>query len=116
MTVVVDESVSYGLVEVLRQAGHEVVSVAELPTVGMADQQVFLLVQEHRAVLITRDYHFTNAIRFPAHLTRGILYIRRGNLTAAEEIALTQRFLLQYPADRFAGKLVTLYTNSAWIR
>jgi predicted nuclease of predicted toxin-antitoxin system len=82
MTVVVDESVSYGLVEVLRQAGHEVVSVAELPTAGMADEQVFLLVQEHRAGLITRDYHFTNAIRFPAHLTRGILYIRRGNLTA----------------------------------
>lgn len=62
MIVVVDESVSYGLVEVLRQAGHEVVSVAEFPTVGMADEQVFQLVQERSAVLLTRDYHFTNAI------------------------------------------------------
>jgi predicted nuclease of predicted toxin-antitoxin system len=116
MIIVVDESVSYGVVDVLRRTGHEVIAVAEDATVGMTDEQVFQLVQARQAVLLTRDYDFTNAVRFPTHRTGGILYIRRGNLTAAEEITLTQQFLNQYPPDRFSGKLVTLYKDRAWIR
>lgn len=116
MIIVVDESVSYGVVDVLRHAGHEVIAVAEVATAGMTDEQVFQLAQERQAVLLPRDYDFTNAVRFPTHHTGGILYIRRGNLSAAEEIMLTQRFLSQHTPDRFSGKLVTLYKDRAWIR
>jgi predicted nuclease of predicted toxin-antitoxin system len=116
MIIVVDESVSYGIVPLLREAGHEVVAIAESATTGIGDEQVFHLVQERGALLITRDYHFTNAIRFPASATRGILYIRRGNLTAAEEITLIQRILAQHSTDTFIGKLVTLYKDGIKIR
>jgi len=52
----------------------------------MADTEVFKLVVAGGAVLITRDAHFTNAVRFPSEKTGGIIYIRRGNLTAPEKM------------------------------
>ncbi len=74
------------------------------------------MVRQRDALLITRDYHFTNAIRFPAIATKGILYIRRGNLTAAEEITLIHGFLSRHAADTFSGKLVTIYKDAVKIR
>ena len=116
MNIVIDENVSYGLVDVLRQAGHAVTAIAESPTSGVEDDGVFRIAQEHRALLITRDYHFTNAVRFPAQETNGIIYIRRGNLTAEEEINLVQGFLSQHKPEEYTGKLVTLYKKSVAIR
>jgi predicted nuclease of predicted toxin-antitoxin system len=116
VNIVIDENVSYGLVHVLRQAGHVVTAIAELPTAGVDDDEVFRIAQEYRALLITRDYHFTNAVRFPAQETNGVIYIRRGNLTAEEEISLVQGFLAQHKLEEYTGKLVTLYTKSVAIR
>ena len=116
MKIVVDESVSYGVVETLRVAGHSVIAIAESPRSGTIDEDIFKLAIESSAVLITRDYHFTNAVRFPPDRTGGIIYIRRGNLTAAEEIALVQRFLSIHPQEEYSGKLATLYKYSVRIR
>ncbi len=116
MKFVVDENVSYELVTVLRQAGFQVTAISETPTAGLGDENVFEITKESRAVLITRDYHFTNAVRFPADKTGGIVYIRRGNLTAEEEIRLVQNFLSRYPMEDYTGRLVTLYKNGIQIR
>ncbi|OHE59296.1 MAG: hypothetical protein A2Z47_07970 [Thermodesulfovibrio sp. RBG_19FT_COMBO_42_12] len=116
MKIVVDESVSYGLAVTLREAGHSVIAIAESPTSGIIDEDIFNLVIENSAVLITRDYHFTNAVRFPPDKTGGIIYIRRGNLTSAEEIALVQRFLSFHAHEEYSDKLVTLYKDSVKIR
>ncbi|MEW6215149.1 MAG: DUF5615 family PIN-like protein [Nitrospirota bacterium] len=116
MRIVVDESVSYGVAVTLREAGHSVIAIAESPTSGIIDEDIFNLVIENSAVLITRDYHFTNAVRFPPDRTGGIIYIRRGNLTSAEEIALVQKFLSAYPHEEYLGRLATLYKDSVKIR
>lgn len=116
MNVVLDESVSYGLAGILRNAGHTVLAIAESPTSGFPDDEVFNIAVENAAILITRDYHFTNAVRFDPTRTKGIIYIRRGNLTAAEEISLVQNFLSKHSSEYYAGKLVTLYKDSLKIR
>ena len=116
MKIVVDESVSYGVVLTLREAGYDITAIAEAPTSGSSDENIFKLVTENYAVLITRDYHFTNAVRFPPDKTGGIIYIRRGNLTADEEIELVERFLTNHPSVKYSGKLVTLYKDSVRIR
>ena len=116
MKIVVDESVSFGLVEALRSAEHTVIAISETPTTGLQDDRVFKLAEENGAVLITRDYHFTNAVRFPANKTEGLIYIRRGNLSAAEEIKLVQNFLSRYSPKDYTGRLVTLYIESLRIR
>ena len=92
------------------------IAIAESPTSGIIDEDIFNLVIENSAVLITRDYHFTNAVRFPPDKTGGIIYIRRGNLTSAEEIALVQRFLSFHAHEEYSDKLVTLYKDSVKIR
>ena len=49
---ILDESVSYGLAEVLRNKGYSVTAIAESSTTGIADTEVFKLVAADSAVLI----------------------------------------------------------------
>ncbi|MBC8181098.1 DUF5615 family PIN-like protein [candidate division KSB1 bacterium] len=76
MKIIVDESVSFGVVGYLKAAGYDVTGIMENPTSGLEDKDVFELVVNNKAVLITRDHHFTNSLRFPASETSCIIYIR----------------------------------------
>ncbi len=79
MKFVVDENVSFGLVEALRKAREEVLAIVE-DNRGISDVDVFNLVQKDKAILITRDYHFTNLMRFGSNKVKAIIYIQQGNL------------------------------------
>jgi predicted nuclease of predicted toxin-antitoxin system len=116
MRIVIDENVSYEVVERLRMKGHDVLSVSEMPERGMSDEDVCALAVREEAVLVTRDYHFTNPVRFSADKTKGIIYIRHGNLRSEEEIRLVENFLHAHDLEVFKGKLVTLYKDSVMIR
>ncbi|MBM3157589.1 MAG: hypothetical protein FJ004_09955 [Chloroflexi bacterium] len=116
MKFVVDENVSYGLVGRLRELGHEVISISESAEKGMSDEGVYALVLREQSVLITRDYHFTNPIRFPTQKTKGIICIRHGSLKSDEETAVVANFISLYTPDKFQGKLVLLYKDSIRIR
>jgi predicted nuclease of predicted toxin-antitoxin system len=116
MKFVLDESISYGLAEVLRRAGHRVVAIADAATTGNTDEDVFTLVCANKSTLITKDYHFTNPVRFPSEKTGGIIYVRHGNLTSEEEISLIVKFISAHSQSEFEGKLVTLYRDSVKIR
>ena len=116
MKFVIDENVSFAVVEFLRGNGHEVIAISETATSGIADSSVFDLARSEPAILVTRDRHFTNPIRFPATDTTGIIYIRRGNLTSEQEVSIIRAFLLSHKPSEYHGKLVTLYLNSAKIR
>ncbi len=116
MKIIVDESVSYGLAAILRTEGHIVTSIAELETSGTVDEKIYNLVIQEHAILITRDFHFTNALRYPPEKTGGIIYIRHGNLKASEEIEIVERFLSVHLHEEYNGRLVTLYKDSVKIR
>ncbi|MGB2727179.1 MAG: DUF5615 family PIN-like protein [Halobacteriota archaeon] len=116
MRIVIDENVSYGLVERLQMWGYDVSSISELPERGMSDEDIYTLILDEQAVFVTRDYHFTNPIRFPAEKTEGIIYIRHGNLKSEEEITLVEDFLKSHDLGMLQGKLVTLYRDRTRIR
>lgn len=116
MDFVLDENVSFGLAEELKASGHEVISVVERTKRGATDEEIFNLTKFHKAVLITRDYHFTNPIRFPTKDTKGIIYIRHGNLTSKEEIKLIKKFLESHSPDLFEGKLVLVSKKTVRLR
>ncbi|MFB0545415.1 MAG: DUF5615 family PIN-like protein [Anaerolineae bacterium] len=117
MRVVLDENVSLGLAEPLRRAGHEVLAITEMAAwQGMSDDGVWALARDQQALLITRDYHFTNAIRFRPEEVLAVIYIRRGNLRSEEEIELVTRFLSGYDLADYAGKLITLSPGVTQIR
>ena len=49
MKILIDESVSYGVVSYLRSIGYEVIAIAEDPTSGLTDPEVFAVVKEEKA-------------------------------------------------------------------
>ncbi|MBN2088809.1 DUF5615 family PIN-like protein [candidate division KSB1 bacterium] len=116
MKIVIDESISYGVVTFLRDEGHSVIAIAEQPTSGTEDEAIFEIVKGEKAILITRDHHFTNNLRYPPQYTAGIIFIRKGNLKSDQEINLIKIFLTKFAHQDFAGKLVTLYPGSVKMR
>ena len=116
MKIIVDENVSYGVVSYLRDADYDVIGIMESSGVGCDDSEVFEIVKKERAVLITRDHHFTNSLRFPSEESACIIYIRKGNLTTSEEIELIKWLLSSYSFEHFKGRLVTLSKDKIKIR
>jgi predicted nuclease of predicted toxin-antitoxin system len=92
--------------------GYDVISISKTPERGMSDEDVYALALLEQAVLITRDYHFTNPIRFPVEKNI-IIYIRHGNLRSEEEVGMVKKFLRAHDLEVFQGKLITLYRDSA---
>ncbi len=115
MRFLVDENVSFGLVEALRKVREEVLAITENNR-GIPDTAVFNLAQKDKAILITRDYHFANPMRFASSKVEAIIYIQQGNLSSVKEIQLVMNFLEKHTLDEFKGKLVTLYRDSTRIR
>lgn len=116
MKVLLDENVSGGLAHALKALGHTVLAVGpDLPS-GSPDEEVFAFILKHQAVLVTRDYHFTNPVRFDSERTQGIIYIHNGNLPSDQEIILATDFLQKHSPEEYKGKLATLYLNSVTIR
>lgn len=83
---------------------------------GIHDDSVFKLALSKKRIIITRDFHFTNLIRFPAGLTEGIIYIRHGNLKSTEEKEVIMHFIKSIKAEEIQGKLVTLYRSGYRIK
>ena len=114
--VVLDENVSLQAGACLQIFGYEVIAVAKLPERGMHDEAVFGLASEDRSLLITRDAHFTNPLRFPPDKTGGILYLTAGNLQGREEASLIEDFMRAHRPEEFSGRLVFLSRGSVRIR
>lgn len=116
MKVMLDENVSGGLARALGLLGHSVILVGpDLPP-GSPDEEIFAFILKRRAVLVTRDHHFTNPVRFDLEKTQGILYVHNGNLTSIQEIDLVTDFIKKHPPEEYKGKLATLYLRSVTIR
>ncbi|MFH1798813.1 MAG: DUF5615 family PIN-like protein [Candidatus Omnitrophota bacterium] len=116
MAFLVDENVSFGLIEKLNAKGYEVISVVENQQQGISDSTVFEMAKKVKAVIITRDHHFTNSLLFPAEETGGVIHLRHGNLSSEEEIKLVEDFLTRHSLDQYRGKLVLLSKNNIFIR
>jgi predicted nuclease of predicted toxin-antitoxin system len=116
MKIVVDENVSYELVERLRMIGYDVISTSESTERGMSDGDIYNSVLGEQAILITRDHHFANPIRFPVEKTKGIIYARHGSLKSEEEIMIVEHCLRSHDLKTFEGKLITLYRDGMRIR
>ena len=116
MKFLVDENVSQAVTDCLNELGHEAISIVESKLSGINDQKIFQMTVKTESILITRDYHFTNNLLFPAEKTKGIIYIRKGNLTSNEEAYLLEKTVQRIPLNEIAGKLLTIYKNFSTIR
>ena len=111
-----DENVSLRVAGRLKRLGYEVLAISEHPERGMSDEQVFGLAANGARILITRDHHFTNPVRFPPGKTGGILYLTAGNLRGEDEARLVEQFLGSHERKVFAGRFVFLSLSGVRIR
>ena len=116
MRIIIDENVSLALSSRLQVLGHEVEHIAELASKGIPDEEVWNLAIDGPRLLITRDSHFTNRLRFNPSRVLAIVYLRLGNLKVEEEIGIIERFLGNLKLDEYKGKLVTLSPEEIKIR
>jgi predicted nuclease of predicted toxin-antitoxin system len=92
----VDEDMPRSTAEALRQAGYRAEDVRDLGLRGHTDQEVFEYAQALRAVLVTADKGFANALRFPPGSHAGIVVVRVPNELPTQEV---NRELLRALAD-----------------
>jgi predicted nuclease of predicted toxin-antitoxin system len=117
MKLIIDENVSYGVVNVLRTKKWEIIAIADKKNKTIiCDNDIYKLALQEKAIIITRDYHFTNPIRFPIKPEMSVIYVRHGNLTSSREIEIIDKFLSTSNLNEIKGKLVTLYYNRVSIR
>lgn len=113
---VLDENVSLQVGERLTALGYDVLAIAKQGGRGMSDEAVFALAVERAGLLVTRDAHFTNPLRFPPAQTGGILHLSHGNLRGQDEAALVTQFLSSHAPQTFSGRLVLLSPAGVRIR
>lgn len=116
MKFITDENVSYLVVLELRSRGHQVIAISEREYAGSHDQEIYNLMIREGAVLITRDFHFTNSLRFNPKGTAGIVYLRKGNLRSEEEVKILLDFISKGGLDMARDHLITLDRTGMKIR
>jgi len=76
MKIKLDECVDFRLAIILRQAGHEAVTVQEQGLRGINDKDLYNICVSEGYILVTLDIHFSNVLRFAPEPTPGLVVLR----------------------------------------
>jgi predicted nuclease of predicted toxin-antitoxin system len=114
MRFIVDESTGSSVVECLRDAGHDVLAVAE--TMPQADDSDILAraLREER-ILITNDKDFAELVFRSRQGHHGVVLLRLHEESAANRVRVAEAVLAEY-ADRLAGHFTVATEGGVRIR
>ncbi len=101
-----DENLGFRTGSLIREAGHEVETVAEEKLSGADDRDLFARCSAEARCLITLDLDFSDALRFPPHGTSGIAVLRpRQRVSLAALESLVRNLLALLEREPIAGRL-----------
>ncbi|MBI3194537.1 MAG: DUF5615 family PIN-like protein [Ignavibacteriae bacterium] len=103
-----DECTYFSTVELLRQHGHEVVTLNELGLLQSDDLVVIEEAQKQNRILVTRDKDFSNILNYPPKKYQGIIVLR---MDAQDEDNVHSVFLqsiVNKTQEDFVGKLYVI--------
>lgn len=86
MNFLADESCAGPVIRALREAGHDVIAIAEVAS-GATDQQVLERAVQEKRVLITEDLDFGRLVYAHGHSTAGVLLVRFHNRARSRKTA-----------------------------
>jgi len=95
MKLVADESVDFGIINKLRLAGIEVISISEEVS-GIADRIVLEIAVDHNCLLLTEDKDFGELTHRLKLLHSGILLIRLSDIERAERLEFVPKIIHKY--------------------
>ncbi len=105
MRLLADQDVYAATVGVLREAGHDVTTVAELLVAQAGDEDVLRCAHEHQRILVTRDSDF-GALVFLRNMPAGVIYLR----IAPPTLAIVHKQLLHVLVTHTQMELRTAFT------
>jgi hypothetical protein len=82
-----DENIGRRGLEILTEAGHDVLTVRDQRLQGASDETLFDVYGNESRVLITLDRDFGQTLRFPPHRSAGIVVLDPGPRATARAIA-----------------------------
>jgi predicted nuclease of predicted toxin-antitoxin system len=98
-----DENVHGDVAPALRALGHDVLTVHDQGLAGHPDADVASAVQKEQRVLVTFDLDFADIRRYPPSWYAGIVVLRLGAPTLANQINALTRFFTEF--SEIAGHL-----------
>jgi len=114
MKFVADENLDKSVIVRLREAGHEVISVAKMEP-GIQDEIVLATANSHSAMLITEDKDFGELAFRRSLVHHGVILVRLAGLPAAAKGELLIASLAEH-GDEFPGSFVVVSPGMVRIR
>lgn len=108
MKIKLDENIGRRGVELLKLAGHDVMTVRDQNLQGARDEALFDVCAGEDRVLITLDHDFGQVLRFPPERAAGLVILEPGP-------RVTQRSLLDRLRDFLALAEMRSPTGALWI-
>ena len=101
-----DENIGRRGLDLLRGAGHDVVTVREQGLAGAEDTEIFAAVVSEGRALITLDYDFAQVIRYPPENSAGIVVLDLGARASLQSlIDRLDALVANLQAHPLAGRL-----------
>ena len=101
-----DENIGRRGFELLRNSGHDVVTVRDEGLAGAPDEQIFSAAASESRALITLDYDFAQVLRFPPHTGAGTVVLELGGRASLEALLGRLRAMLaNLQSHPVAGRL-----------
>lgn len=76
MKIKVDENLPTEVAELLRQAGHDAMTVKEQALTGMLDEPLSAVCTKEDRALVTLDVGFANTLKYPPSKYAGLIVLR----------------------------------------
>jgi predicted nuclease of predicted toxin-antitoxin system len=99
-----DENIGSRGQELLRAAGHDVMTVRDQALSGAADEKLFQICAREGRALITLDHDFGQVLRFPPNRSCGIVILELPNRATPESLINRLKDFLALLKTRALGK------------
>ena len=107
MRIKLDENIDVRLTALLKEAGHDAITVREQGLRGIADRDLYDLCKAEGCILVTLDLDFSNLLHFPPEGTPGLVVVRGPN-----QLFVTMQVLMETLTDALVKESPS---NKLWI-
>lgn len=114
MKFLADENLDRSVIQKLREAGHKVISVAEMEP-GISDEVVLSAANFHEAMLVTEDKDFGELVFRRSLLHQGVILLRLAGLPVAAKAELLVEILATHERE-LNGAFAVVTTRTIRIR
>ena len=112
----IDENLHAGIANLLRQAGHDAITVFDQALQGHSDIEIASVCREEKRAIVTMDLDFSDIREFPPQNFSGIIVLRLSDQSRANSQEIIKRLLPLLGTEPLIGHLWIFYEQRIRIR